>query len=116
VETTVKLVSSHNVGIAGGKVDQGGGMWVHHGYTNQDGELKLEMFGGKSYKFRMTYNYGTNEITQDISTPVLFQTGAVYSMSNTATQYARGSWNPFVQGIELLHGSWHFKINDGTPI
>ena len=62
----------------------------------------MEMFGGKTYKFRMTYNYGSNEITQDIATPVVFQTGAVYSDSETATHYARGSWQPFVQNIALL--------------
>jgi hypothetical protein len=116
VEATIKLIDSNNSGIEGGKVDQGGGTWVHHGYTDENGEFKLEVFGGKSYKFRMTYNYGSNEITQDIDTPVVFQTGAVYSDSGTATHYARGSWQPFVQGIELLPGSWHFMFNDGTPI
>ena len=64
----------------------------------------------------MTYNYGSNMITQDISTPVVFQTGAVHSDSGSATQYARGSWQPFDQGIELLPGSWQKLYSFGTPI
>ena len=116
VEATVKLKDSNGYGIGGGKVDQGGGMWVHHGYTDANGEFKLEMFADKSYKFRMTYNFGSNEITQNVSNPFVFQTGAVYSNSGAATQYARGSWQTFVQNIELLSGNWQFRFNDGTPI
>jgi hypothetical protein len=116
VEATIKLVDSSNNGIPGGSVDQGGGYWQHQGYTDNSGEFRLEVFGGKSYKFRITYHYGSNEITQNIATPVVFQTGPVVSDSGSATQYARGSWQPFVQNIELLPGSWHFRFNDGTPI
>jgi hypothetical protein len=116
VEGTVKLVNSFGDGLPGGVVYQGGGYWDYQGNTDDNGELKLELFDGKSYKFRMTYNYGSNEITQNVASQYLFQTGAVFSDSGTATKYARGSWQPFIQGIELLSGSWHFTFSDGTPI
>lgn len=116
VEATVKLVDSNGVGIEGAEVKQGGGYWDLHGYTDENGELRLEMFDIKDYKFKVTYNSGSSTIVQDISTPVLFQTGSVYSESGAATRYARGSWQTFVQGVELMPGDWKFKFNDGTPI
>ncbi len=116
VEATIKLIDSYGNGLTGGKVKQGGGYWFYHGDTDENGELKVELFADKSYKFRVTYNNGSNQITQDVAIPFVFQTGAVHSESGNVTKYARGSWQTFIQDIELLPGSWHFKFSDGTPI
>ena len=115
VNATISLLDHNGAGLPGGVVEQGGGSWVPVGTTDASGNVTFAVFAG-SYKFRMTYNYGSEEITQDVSTPVVFQTGAVYSDSDTATQYAQGSWQAFTQDVELLPGNWHFTFSDGTPV
>jgi hypothetical protein len=114
VQATIRLVDHTGAGLAGGVVQQGGGSWIPVGTTDVSGNTYFEVFPG-SYKFSMAYNAGSQELTQNIATPVVFQTGAVYSDSGTATQYAQGSWQPFIQDVELLPGNWHFTFNDATP-
>ncbi|HET7237060.1 MAG TPA: hypothetical protein VFK59_11595 [Actinomycetota bacterium] len=115
VQATISLQDHLGSGLAGGSVSQGGGYWDPVGTTDGSGNVFWEMFPG-TYKFKMTYHAGAQELTQSIATPVVFQTGAVHSDSGTATQYAQGSWQPFVQDVELLPGSWHFSFNDGNPV
>jgi hypothetical protein len=115
VQGTISLHDHAGAGLAGGSVEQGGGYWDPVGTTDGSGNVYWELFPG-TYKFRMSYNTGSVEMTQDIATPVVFQTGAVHSDSGTATQYAQGSWQPFVQDVELLPGTWHFTFSDGTPV
>lgn len=115
VQAAIRLVDHNGAGLAGGGVQQGGGSWIPVGTTDASGNVTFEVFPG-TYKFSMAYNAGTQELTQDIATPVVFQTGAVHSDSGAATQYAQGSWQPFTQDVELLPGSWHFTFSDGTPV
>ncbi len=115
VQATISLHDHTGAGLAGGSVQQGGGYWDTVGTTDASGNVYWEVFPG-TYKFQMSYHSGSVEKTQDIATPVVFQTGAVHSDSVTATQYAQGSWQPFIQDVELLPGSWHFTFNDGTPV
>ncbi len=115
VDATVSLLDHSGAGLSGGVVEQGGGSWIPVGTTDGSGNVTFALFPG-SYKFRMTYNYSSVEITQDVSTPVVFQTGAVHSDSGNATQYSLTSWHTFTQDIELLPGKWHFKFSDATPL
>jgi hypothetical protein len=93
----------------GGKVDQGGGYWDHHGYTDSSGEISVYVFPDHNYKFRVTYNY--TSLTQyfvptcDDDNLFVFQTElAVVSLSKNcsdtpidgaAVTYAAGSWRAF---------------------
>ena len=115
VQATIRLVDHTGAGLAGGVVDQGGGSWIGVGTTDGSGNAYFEVFPG-TYKFKMTYHAGSQELTQDIATPVVFQTGAVHSGTETATQYAQGSWQPFTQDVELLPGQWHFTFSDNQSV
>jgi len=93
----------------GGRVDQGGGYWYHHGYTNDQGYLDVELFARSApYKFRMTYNYTSQ--TKYPTVPVgggsvVFKTQlAVVTLRVNCTNnmidgakvsYAAGSWRNF---------------------
>jgi len=113
VTATVRVIDHLGVGIAGAKIRQGGGTWVDQGFTDASGEFKLQMFPG-SYKFEATVNSTSQQITQNIATPVVFQTGSVHSDSGTCTQYSTGSWRPFVQDMQLLPGNYTFTFT-GFP-
>lgn len=115
VAATITLEDHAGSGLAGGVVEQGGGSWISVGTTDGSGNVTFEVFPG-TYKFKMSYHAASEEKTQDVSTPIVFQTGAVHSDSGTATQYAQGSWQPFTQDVELLPGYWHFSFSDGTPV
>jgi len=115
VKATVKLIDHVGNGVQGGRVQQGGGYWQDHGYTDTNGELFVDEFPG-SYKFRLTYNYVSQEKTQDISTPVIFQTGQVYSdFSGTIQATLGGGWHDFTKpSMELLPGTYLFQF--GPPL
>jgi len=116
VEATVKLIDHAGNGLSGGKVDQGGGYWQHHGYTDTSGEFKLEMFPG-GYKFRLGYNHTSQQKTQNISTPVTFQTGQVHwtgASPSPVKASLGGKWVGFTQDMELLPGNYKFVFGDGS--
>jgi hypothetical protein len=115
VQATIQLQDHNGAGLPGGVVQQGGGSWIPVGTTDGSGNAYFEVFPG-TYKFSMAYNTGSEQLTQDVATPVVFQTGAVHSDTGTATQYAQGSWQPFTQDVELLPGLWHFTFSDATPV
>jgi len=93
----------------GGKVDQGGGYWDHHGYTNSSGYLDVELFARSSpYKFRMAYNYtsktqypvvsagGGSEVFKTQLAVVTLRENCTTKMIDGATvRYAAGSWRSF---------------------
>jgi len=115
VQATVKLIDHTGNGIQGGRVDQGGGYWQFHGYTNSNGELKLEFFSGKSYKIKVSYN-GTSQTNWfPVPGPIVFQTGLV-QRDNVYTGYVKaslgGSWRSYWpspgSGAELLPGTYKF--------
>ena len=108
VEAVIKLIDNDGNGLAGGKVDQGGGYWEHHGYTDDNGEFKLDMFPG-SYEFRMSYNHTSQQKWQDISTDVIFQTGQVVSAGDAIKASLGGSWITFTHpSMQLLPGTYTF--------
>jgi hypothetical protein len=103
-------------------LDQGGSYWYNWGNLTTSGYMDIPLFARDAvYKFRITYNNGSQELSPVVSTTsgidnFYFQTGSVHSDSGTATQYATSSWQPFTQDIELMPGSsWHFSFSDGTP-
>ena len=122
VQATINLVDHTGLtGLPGASVAQGGGYWdTTPGTTDGGGNVFWEVFPDRDYKFRVTYNAASVNDWFHIGLTggtAQFQTGAVFSESGTCARYAQGSWQPFVQGIELLPGStWHFRFIDGTPL
>jgi hypothetical protein len=115
VEAVIELQDHSGSGLSGGKVDQGGGYWQEHGYTGLDGKFRLEMFPG-TYKFRMDYNHTSQEKSQDISTPVVFQTGYVISAGTAIRASLGGMWVAYTPpGMELLPGTYQFVFASPTP-
>ena len=112
-ELIIKLRDHNNNPITdkGGRVDQGGGYWYHHGYTNASGELDVELFARSSpYKFRVTYNYTSktqypvvsaapavnSEIFQTQEAVVTLRENCITNMIDGGTvRYAAGSWRNF---------------------
>jgi len=92
-----------------GRVDQGGGYWYHHGYTNSSGYLDVELFARTApYKFRMTYNYtsktqypvvsagGGSQVFQTQLAVVTLRENCTAKMIDGAkVSYAGGSWRSF---------------------
>ena len=70
-----------------------------------------------NYTFRVTYGGASVQKQQDVSSDpqVVFQTVAVHSDSETATQYYASGWQTFTQDMELLPGDYPFRFSDGTP-
>ena len=78
VQAVIELKDHLGNPLDGGVVKFGIGGWPVIGTTGDDapGETHHEIFAG-SYNFRMSYNHGTEQKNQDISTPMIFQTGLV---------------------------------------
>lgn len=115
----VKLVDSHNAGLAGGSASYYANGWHSIGTTDSSGVLSLEMLPG-SYAFSMSYA-GTSEqlngqpVTLPSST-ITFQTGPVYdSTGGSVSSYYANGWRTFHDGMELLAGQYWFGFNDATP-
>ncbi|MCK5906360.1 MAG: hypothetical protein KAG37_02150, partial [Flavobacteriales bacterium] len=106
---TIKLIDNEGKGLFGGEVKQGGGFWDLQGSTDENGEVKIEMFPG-SYKFKVTYNFTSQTITQNIDETIVFQTGKV--IGETCTEFSAGSWRTFVNPMQLLPGTRDFKFTD----
>jgi len=114
-QATVQLIDYSGIGLLNGRVDQGGGYWQLQGYTDASGELKLEMFPG-SYKFKMTYTSTSQEMTQNVATPVIFQTGRVVSGGYAVKASLGGAWVTYTSpGMELLPGTYNFVFSAGAP-
>ena len=98
----------------GGRVDQGGGTWVHHGYTDDAapyGQYTVQVFGGQSFKFRMGWEKNSQTIVQFIPAAggtITFQTGKV--IFETAKSLSLGSWVPFPAGTyQFLPGTYNYS-------
>ena len=92
-------------------LDQGGGYWYAWGNLNALGYRDVQLFPA-TYKFRVTYNYTSQELfpvviaSAGIQT-LYFQTGQV--ISSTITQYSASGWQTFTSGMELMPGTYTFK-------
>ncbi|MCW5884351.1 MAG: T9SS type A sorting domain-containing protein [Candidatus Kapabacteria bacterium] len=101
----------------GGKVDQGGGTWVHHGYTGTNGYYDVQLFPrDNAYKFRMTLNdrsmekfpvvsAGTNELLYEAVNVTLNYPGSIVFVP-------AGGWKTFDKpSMWLLPGNYQFKFD-----
>jgi hypothetical protein len=106
---TINVKHWDGTGFAGIVIDQGGGHWVGGiATTDASGVAKVPMFAGSSGKFRANWNKTAQEITQGIPSTFVFQTGQVHSTGGATTTWATGTWNTFVQDMEIFPGSYRF--------
>jgi len=88
---------------------------IAESYSNEAGCAEFELFPGK---------YGININLQGVQTMedhevetdkrIVFQTGHVWSNTNTCTRVRAQEWIPFKQGMELFPGSYWFSYGDGA--
>ena len=117
VEAVIKLIDHEGSGLPGGAVYQGGGYWQFHGYTDENGELRLEMFPWGPYKFRVTYSHTSETKWAYVDTPVVFQTGMVHwtgDYPKPVKASLGGTWVAFTQDMELLPGTYKFVFEDSS--
>jgi hypothetical protein len=108
----------------GGLVEQGGGYWYTHGYTGNSGQLTVQVFGGGTFKFRMTWEKKSQEISQYIPPEggtITFQTGKVTFL--TDKYLSLGSWvyfpagtYQFLPGTYLIQGDGSFTVVAGGQV
>lgn len=116
---TVTVLDFEEYALAGVKVDQGGGSWVHHGYTDENGELSLQLFGDKDYKFRVGGDVVNNSRETDwfaVPGSIVFQTGYVVSEGTAIKAAIGGRWITYSPpGMDLLPGTYKFIFSAPTP-
>jgi hypothetical protein len=101
-------------------LDQGGGYWYNWGNLNNSGYMDIPLFARASaYKFRVGYNYTSQELYPVVSTTpgidnFYFQAGQVFGPC--ITQYSTGAWRTFTTGMELMPGSYTFKNPSQTGV
>ena len=102
-KAVVRLEDHNGNPLGGGQVLQGIGGWPQIGITGDSapGELWYELFPG-THTFRMAYNYGSEERSQDISTPVVFQTALVSLQFGGTIQHGVGGWPAYTGPTEML--------------
>jgi hypothetical protein len=94
-------------------LDQGGGYWYDWGNLNNLGYKDIPLFARTgAYKFKVIYNYTGQELFPVVSvTPGIdnfyFQTGQVFGPC--ITSYSTGAWRTFIDGMELMPGTYTFK-------
>ena len=119
-EVIIKVIDHEGNPIEGARVDQGGGYWQFHGYTDENGELRLEIFLPGTYKFRVTYSHTSQTkwaYITSISPEVVFQTGMVHWTGvypKPIKASLGGTWVAFTQDMELLPGTYKFVFEDGS--
>ena len=64
----------------------------------------------------MSYHYSTEQKGQDISTPVVFQTGLVKLWFSGAIQHGVGGWPAYVNPTEMLPVEHRFGFAGGHPL
>ena len=124
---TVQLKDSNGNPISGGVVQYYSGGWKAFGTTDSNGRVSKELKTG-SYTFSMTYAYGRQEKSQNITNDpnVVFQTKRVaVQLKDSAgafldigtVQYYAGGWRNIGDtsggqiGKELLPGSYTFSMS-----
>ena len=115
-KAVIRLEDHNGDPLDGGKVLQGIGGWPQIGVTGDSapGEVWYELFPG-THTFRMSYNYGTEEKSQDISTPVVFQTALVTLQFSGGIQHQVGGWPGYTGPLEMLPVSHGFRFTGCGP-
>jgi hypothetical protein len=125
VNTSVQLMNSKGNPIDTGIVQYYAGGWVNFG-TTSNGIANMELLPN-SYKFRLTYDFASNDTQQNIGTNpnVIFQTvNTAVQLKNSlgtpidtgAVQYYAGGWRSFgtttngIANMELLPNSYKFRM------
>lgn len=105
---TINVIDHAGAALAGVVIDQGGGFWdTNKATTDASGAATIPMFAG-SAKFRANWNKTSQTITQAVPSTFQFQTGSVHDTSGTCIKWATGSWNTFIQDMEVFPGSYKF--------
>ena len=116
-KAVVRLEDHNGDPLDGGKVLQGIGGWPQIGVTGDGapGEVWYELFPG-THTFRMSYNYGTEEKSQDIGTAVVFQTGLVDLHFSGSINHGVGGWPAYIGPTEMLPIAHKFRFSSpGHP-
>lgn len=113
---TINLQDSMGSPLIDGVVKYYSGGWNDFGTTDENGQVSKELPIG-TCQFRMTYEHGSNDISQDLVTDptVVFSTGKIISDSGACTHYYSVGWQIFTNDMEMLPGSYKFSFSDETP-
>ncbi len=101
VKAEIDLIDHNGQPLPGGVVQFGIGGWPVIGTTDASGMVTRELFPG-TYNFRMNYHYATQQVGQDISTPVVFQTALVVLHFSGTIQHDVGGWPVYSGPLEML--------------
>jgi hypothetical protein len=112
VQAVIQLQDHLGNPLDGGVVQFGIGGWPVIGTTGDggSGQVTYEIFAG-TYRFRMSYNHGAEEKQQDISTPVVFQTGLVKLHFSGSIKHGVGGWPAYTSPTEMLPISHKFRFS-----
>ncbi len=113
---TGRLLDSTGTGIEGALIEYSASGWKTLGTTDAAGVTSGEMLAANR-TFRVTYNSQNVRHSHDtrLDPVVTFQTGRVLQgVGPRVVRYRTSSWQPFVDGIELLPGDVVFGF-DSVP-
>ncbi len=124
IRAEIQLRDHADILTDGGVVKAGFGGWPVIGTTGDDGTGKVyhEMFPG-TYKFRMSYNLTSDEIQQNISTPLVFRSlQAVIQLKDSADNLTDGGvvklgvsgWPVIGTTGDAGTGTVHYEMLPGT--
>ena len=101
IKAEVDLIDHAGTPLSGGVVRFGISGWPVIGTTDASGKVTRELFPG-TYNFQMVYNYTTQQLGQDIATPVVFQTALVNLHFSGTIQHQYSGWPTYTGPLEML--------------